>query len=386
MNAHSGSASLTDTASKTAVRVVFLVDGTLVGSWFSRIPDAQAALGLSKGELGLALAAMQLGTIMLLPFASSIGARGSERLSIAIILAVLALLLPVIAWAGSFAILIAALFAFGSMLALVEVAMNGAAHRYEMATGTRIMSSCHGFWSLGAMLGGFGGSAAVALGLSTLQHFGLIAVVSIAVTAWCITGLGATRAAPEPNARVFALPSPAILLLCLACTATVIVEGAMADWAAIYMRDVQAAAASLNGAGYGVFAGLMALARLVGDRVIERYGPVMVMRASGLLSATGLLILALTPPLPLAFLGFALIGVGTAGVFPVVVSAAARRGDRPAGEQVAAVTLTAVTGLFVGPPILGALADQIGLALTLGLLIPVVLLTTLLARETARMR
>jgi MFS family permease len=386
MNAHSGVGTATFVASRAAIRVVFLVDGILVGSWFSRIPDAQAALGLSKGELGVALAAMQLGTIMLLPFASSIGARGSERATIAVILVTLALLLPAIALAGSFAYLIAALFAFGSMLALVEVAMNGAAHRYEMATGTRIMASCHGFWSLGAMLGGFGGSAAVALALSPLQHFGLIAALAIAVTAWCVTGLGATRHEPEPNARVFALPSPAILLLCLACTATVIVEGAMADWAAIYMRDVQAADASLNGAGYGVFAGLMALARLVGDRVIERFGPVMVMRASGLLSATGLLLLAITPPLPLAFLGFALIGVGTAGAFPVVVSAAARRTDRPAGEQVAAVTLTAVTGLFIGPPILGAAADQIGLALTLGLLIPVVLLTTLLARETERVR
>lgn len=362
-----------------AIRLIFFLDGLIIAKWLPHLPDIQAQLGLDVGQLGLALAALPLGIMSSLPLVGTfVIARFSERTAIRVTFFWLALtsVLPGLAWDfPSFAV---ALFFYGSGIAGVEVAMNATADAVESRAGRRIMSSCHGLWSIGNLAGAALGSLALWLQLDAAVTLTVAAPILLALAHASTGQLGDRPISSEPGPAL-ALPDMPLLVLCLLPFAACVLEGAMADWAAVYLRTEHGAQAALTGAGFGVFAAVMAATRLAGDRLVDRFGPVLIARCCGVSGVAGLLVIWLAPGVWAALAGFALMGLATSLIFPISVTAAAAQPGRSAAMNIASLSLICFSGYVIGPPVVGFIADQVGLRNALAYLIPFAFAVLLLA-------
>ncbi|WEK06637.1 MAG: MFS transporter [Candidatus Devosia phytovorans] len=363
----------------TAIRLIFFLDGLIIAKWLPHLPDIQADLDLDVGQLGLALAALPLGIMSSLPLVGTLViAHFSERTAIRISFFWLALtsILPGLAWdLPSFAV---ALFFYGSGIAGVEVAMNATADAVESRVGRRIMSSCHGLWSVGNLTGAALGSLALALQLDASITLTATAPLLLVLAYVSTANLGQSPISSAPGPAL-ALPDVPLLVLCLLPFCACVLEGAMADWAAVYLRSEHGAKAALTGAGFGVFAAIMAATRLAGDRLVDRLGPVFIARCCGISGVLGLLMLWLAPGVWAALLGFALMGLAASLIFPISVTAAAHQPGRSAAMNIASLSLICFSGYVIGPPVVGFIADQVGLRDALACLVPFALGVVLLA-------
>ena len=393
-----------------AIFGVFFFESSVLGQWIPRIPDIKNSLGLSDGGLGLALLMMPLGTLVGFSIAGKIIEMTGLRNACRIFLPLWALLFLGPALAQTFVELSSALVLSGFAIGMIETAMNTEAARIEKAAGKRLMSRCHGFWSLGTMFGALVGGGLAQYGVSVLTHFlltmPLIAVAGF-VAATALPKLGkqsipdlnldaiiSTDAVPvgieshdsegavdNGESGLFRLPSRAILLLCMMPLGIMMVEGAFIDWSAVFMRDVLAAGPWVIALTYSSFSLIMASVRLIGDTLATRFGDLLIVRVSGLAASVGIVLFALAPSVVWAFLAAALSGAGVAIVFPLAVSAAANRPGRTPADNVAALNMIAFSAFLVAPPVIGFLSEAFGLRMALLCLAPVAFMTFLLAGE-----
>jgi MFS family permease len=190
---------------------------------------------------------------------------------------------------------------------------------------------------------------------------------------------GMTTAAERPDAHEgehpkFAVPTWGLLPLCMIGIAAFLVEGAGIDWSTIYMRDVFDAEPFVGGLGLTLFTLFMAVTRLFIDPVVDTYGP---RRVAGTLlgiAAVGVLMVGLAPADWVALVGFALLGLGCSAVYPLAVSAAAQRTDRPAAVNVAAIGQVTFVVFFLAPPMLGFVAEYLGIRNSYLICLPVLAL------------
>jgi MFS family permease len=352
------------------IRLIFFLDGLIIAKWLPHLPDIQFQLGLSLTDLGLALAALPVGIIASLPLVNTVViSRVAERTAVRLTFAWLAItsMLPGLAWdLPSFTV---ALFLYGSGIAGVEVAMNAAADAIETRSGKRIMSSCHGLWSVGNLAGAGLGALALALHLDASISL-MVAAPVLLVLSYVSTGNLSNHAISPVPGPALALPDRSLLILCLLPFCACVLEGAMADWAAVYLRTELGAQAALTGAGFGIFAAIMAATRLTGDRLIDRFGPVFLSRCCGVSGLAGLAVIWSAPNVPVALVGFALMGFAASLIFPISVTAAARHPGRSPGVNIAALSLICFSGYVIGPPIVGFVAGQLGLRGALICLVP----------------
>lgn len=351
---------------RVAVAAFFFVNGALLASWVPHIPAVKASHRLSDGQLGLVLLAMAAGAVLALPLAGGLVARfGSRRVTAAAAIGFclalpLPLASPAVVW------LCLALLGLGAANATLDVAMNAQAILVERRYGRAIMASFHGLFSLGGVAGAAFAGLTMGLGVADRLHLpavaagGLVAVVA-ALPALLPSERG-TAGGPA-----FARPSRALAGLGTLAFLGLLAEGAMADWSAVYLRDALATTPAVAAQGFAAFSLTMAAGRFVGDRVVARFGPARVLRASGAVAALGLALgLALGEPRA-AILGFGLVGLGIANVVPILFSAAGRVRGGEAGMVLAAVATTGYLGLLAGPPLIGFAADLAGLPAALGL-------------------
>lgn len=372
-----------------AIFGVFFAEASVLGQWIPRIPDIKDKLALSDSGLGVVLLMLPLGTLLGLTLASRfIAATGGLRAACRICLPLWALLFilpglaPTVIWLGL------GLFLAGACIAVVETAMNTAAARMETLLGRRLMSRCHGFWSLGTMAGTLVGGAIAQSGASVASHY-LVAMPMIALGGFIaatalprdVDTLDDAATDPPEKRALFSLPHRAMLLLCIMPLGIMMVEGAFIDWSAVFMRDILAADPWLISITYAFFSVVMAAVRLTGDSIASRFGDVVVVRVSGLMSTLGIVLFALAPNSLLAFLGAALSGAGVAIVFPLAITAAARRPGRTPTENVASLNIIAFSAFLISPPLIGILSDAIGLRFALLSIAPLAFLTFLLAGE-----
>lgn len=363
----------------TGIRLIFFLDGLIIAKWLPHLPDIQTQLSLDVGQLGLALAALPLGIMSSLPLVGTfVISRLSERAAIRVTFLWLAVTsaLPGLAWdLPSFAI---ALFFYGAGIAGVEVAMNATADAVETCVGRRIMSSCHGLWSVGNLTGAALDSLALSLHLEATVTLTVEAPILMAL-AYPSTGRLGTSPISSAPGPALALPDLPLLVLCLLPFCACVLEGAMADWAAVYLRTEHGAQAALTGAGFGIFAAVMAATRLTGDRLVDRVGPVFIARCSGVAGLLGLLMIWLAPGVWPALAGFALMGFAASLIFPISVTAAARKPGRSAAMNIASLSLICFSGYVIGPPVVGFIAGVVGLPNALACLMPFALGVLLLA-------
>lgn len=372
---------------------VFFFESSVIGHWIPRIPDIKTALSLSDGALGLALLSMPLGTLIGFSVAGRIIESTGLRAACRVFLPIWAVLFIGPALAQNFTQLALALMISGIAVGMIETAMNTEAARIEKVSGKRLMSRCHGFWSLGTMIGALMGGAMAQWGLTTQTHFiimmPLIAICGfIAATALPVLGENtaaladtAENALPEQPSKLVRLPERAIVLLCVMPLGIMMVEGAFIDWSAVFMRDIMAAGPWIIAITYSSFSIVMATVRLSGDALANRYGDLVIVRVSGVAATAGIALFALAPSTPWAFVAAALSGAGVAIVFPLAVTAAANRPGKSSADNVAALNMISFSAFLIAPPIIGFLSEAFGLRIALLTLAPIACLTFFLARE-----
>ncbi len=355
------------------VMLIFFLQPIAFGSWLPRIPDIQAKLGLGPADLAIALLGMPVGILITLPFAgrfvSRIGGRATIIYGFVAFLAVVSL--PV--FAESIEMLFVALMIVGVALSTLELGLNVEADRAEKTTGLVIMSRCHGFWSLGIMAGSLIGAGAMVLQVSAQWSIPVVALLVLPLALAIGAQLPAepkAAAASSPTAPVapFKLPSLALLGICAFTFGITMTEGAIADWSAVYLKEVLSAGGAATGLGYSVFACLVAAGRFGGDSMKARFGAVAIARGCGSAALVGLLIVLFAPSTLVALIGFGAIGIGVSVGFPLAVTASAGLTDRPAAASVAILSFMALLGFLVGPPVIGFVGEFWGLRTGLAIL------------------
>lgn len=355
----------------------FFVYSFCMGSIFPRLPDIQEAMGVGEGALGLALIGSAVGTLVSLTFAGRIvEVIGYRRVLLAAI-PLLSVLYALASWASNPLAFFLLLLPVGLTIGAIEVIINVEADRVEHAIGRRIMSRAHAFWSLGFFAAGMVGSFVAQTGLAV--HYHLMIMIPIVIMATLVV-LGRFEPAPHragtstEAAPRFARPTMAIMALVAVCLSAMLMEGAGIDWSAIYMRDIFGAEPFWAGLAVATVAGSQGVARFFADGFVERFSPVVVARVLLTVLGAGVLLAFFAPAAIVAYLGFALIGIGSSALFPLAMSAAAQQTDRPAAINVAALAQFSFTAFLLGPPLLGLIAEHFGIQWVFGVGFPLVLL------------
>ena len=369
------------------IMAIFFLQAVALTNWFPRIPDMQHQLGLGPGELSICLIGSSIGGFIVTFFTGSLIHRISPRraMFLAMIAYYVAQTLP--GWAWNVPSLFAALFLTGATFVTVDVASNVEAARIQDSLGRRIISTCHGFWSAGAMLGALIGGAFAEYLVDTRYHLLVVGLVGLPIGLLLVRALPAAPAADEPTVEtppVFVAPSVGMLGLCVFAFGAIIGELTARNWAAVFLRETIGTSAAAAGWGLGVFSAAMAIGRFAGDRLADALGPASLGRICAALAVAGLVALVTADGLPLALAGFTALGLGVSVGYPLSVSAAAARGDRPAALNVASLSLIAYTGSLVGPPLVGYVAEGAGLRVGLAAILPLLVLGGLFAGELKR--
>jgi MFS family permease len=366
---------------RVGVAAVFFLNGFGYGSWVPRLAELQDKLRLSEGQLGLALFMIAIGALLAMPLAGAAAHRFGSRATSGLTVALFGLALPGVALAPGLLWLGLALLFLGAATGALDVAMNSQGVAVEKRYWRPIMAALHGMFSLGGMAGAAATGVIATADLALLPHFaGVGALVALLGLAACRAMLpaAAEKGAGGPG---FARPSRAILLPGVVALAGLLAEGAVGDWSAVYLGASLGAGTTVAAAAFAAFSLAMAAGRFSGDRLVARLGGDLVVRAGGALAAAGLGLTLLIGSPAVAVLGFGLVGAGLSCVFPVVLSSAARAPGLPPSAAIAAVCTVGYFGFLIGPPMIGGLAELIGLPAALGL---VVLLCALIAALGSR--
>ncbi|WVT76757.1 MFS transporter (plasmid) [Sinorhizobium chiapasense] len=364
------------------IMLIFFLQPIAFGAWLPRIPDVQQRLGLGPAELAVALLGMPVGILLTLPFAGRFVAWIGGRATILYGFVVFLALVWLPTWASSIEGLFVTLAIVGVALATLELGLNVEADAIEKHSGQLIMSTCHGFWSLGIMTGSLIGVGFAALRVAPEWAVPLTAALMLPISVAFAsqlprlqTGEAAVAEATPSRRR---LPSLALLGVCFFVVGITMTEGAVADWSAVFLRDVYGLSGASAGFGYSIFAFMVAAGRFAGDRLKASYGPVAVARACGIASVTGLVLVVMSPAAWVALAGFAAMGFGVSVGFPLAVTAAADQKDRPAAASVAILSFIALLGFLLGPPLIGLVAEHSDMRFGLGVLVPFLAVSLLL--------
>jgi MFS family permease len=368
------------------VAVVFAANGAMFGNWAVRIPDVKLDLGLSEASLGAALLVPAAGALVSMPLTGALSSRFGSR-AVTVAMTLLFVTVPcLLGLAPSLPWLVPALFVFGLGYGGLDVAMNAQAVTVERALGRPVMSSFHAAFSAGALVGSLTGALAAAADVPLVVHLGGTGLVLLAVAGPLLPALlREERADPHERGPLFARPTGRLLPLAVIALAVLLAEGAVADWSAVHLRQELGAAAGTAGLAFTAFSLTMVLGRLLGDRLVAAWGRVKTVRVSAVIAAAGGMDVVLSPSVPVVIAGYAALGVGLACMVPLVFVAAAGNDPEP-GPALAAVSTPGYVGFLLGPPVIGGLAEVVGLGTALALL-PVLLVgVALLAGRTAPSR
>lgn len=362
---------------------IFVLQALGVGAIQTRIPDVQVAIGLNDAALGLALMGLPAGALAVFLFSSKIIERFGPRQSVLGFLPIQTLAAGAIAVAPSFWALFALLFVMGIGAAVTNIAMNVEADRIEAASGKRIMNTCHGAWSIGFLAVALLGSPIRGLGIAPVLHMGVVVpLILIAMLAIVLPMQDAPERAHRGHVdrkRRLAWPTLMTLALVAFGLGGELLEGASRSWSIIFLRDSFSIPAWLESLALPALLVMMAVGRLLADRQIDRFGPVRVARVMSAAGFVGLCAVVFSSNAGMALFGFGLVGLGICVLYPMMLSAAAGIGDRPAAENVAAMTLVVQIISLGAPLLIGAVAQNFGIRVAFGMLLPLLALGGLMA-------
>lgn len=361
-----------------AVSALFFCNGLVVGGWAPKLPAMMARLGIGESVAGLLVLVLGLGSVCLMPVFGALVARRGSAHAVRLASALFAPSLIWISLAPTVWTVAAAVLLFGGLIGGMDVAMNANAVAVERARRRAIMSSCHGFWSLGGVAGAGAGGVLIQT-LGETGHALLATLAVAAILAWAFPRLLRDPPRGGQAHQPLRLPrTPMPYLIGLMALASMIPEGAILDWGAVYLQREMGAPLSLAGWGFAACAAAMAVMRFLGDGIRRRLGAVKTLRISGALAMAGLALAGLAPSAAAAIAGFALAGVGIANMVPIAFSAAGNLPGLAQGIGLSVVTTMGYSGILLAPGSIGFLAERMSfsiifMGLSLLLLVPLLL-------------
>jgi hypothetical protein len=346
------------------VYLCFFLFAVSLGALMARLPDMQTILMVDKSELGLVLIGMAIGALVSLTFASPLIARLGVRITAFATVLGISALLALVPWIDNAAIVFCILCCTGLLVGALEINLNVEIGRLEDLSGRGYMSRAHGFWSLGFFVTALASSAIRQAGVPIQLHLAAIFAIVLVAGTMVISGMAPAPKRTVTNvgkAPLIAAPTLGLLPLCAIGIAAFLVEGAGVDWSAIYMRDVFSSEPFIGGLGLTLFTFFMTAARLLVDPIVDRQGARRVAAALLALSIAGLATVWLAPHPFVSLAGFSMMGAGCSAVYPLAISAAAQRTDRPSHLNVAALGQISFVIFFLAPPLLGFVAEHAGI-------------------------
>jgi len=349
-----------------AIGMVFISVGFLFGNWATLIPFIKQEFDLNDAQLGLLLLSFPIGATVMNPFSTFFINRfgmlkttllGLIFLAVTYIIPVSATWLPLV----SFGLMIV-----GMCLSVTNVAMNTCVTSLEHQYGINIMSTCHGMFSAGLMFGSIASSFLQGMKIMPSYQMAVIAVaiiILVLVVGQTILGIHEEKIQVNENKGAkFILPKGALLLMILISLCTNITEGTMADWTAVYMRDIVRTDDYFIGWGLAGYSMFMSLGRFLGDALIPRFGGNVVLRTGGIIAALGVALAIFFPYTITAILGFTLVGAGVSCGAPILYGSAARLPGMAKGAGLATLNTFSMGGFLAGPVIIGFISKSANLS------------------------
>ncbi|WEK33621.1 MAG: MFS transporter [Candidatus Pseudobacter hemicellulosilyticus] len=362
---------------RIAVIVLFFANGFLYGNWTARLPSIKAFYGIGNGTLGTLLFTIALGALVAMPIAGWIAHKFSnERLTLITGL-LFCCSVPLMPLSDNLWVARCLFFSIGMFSGAMDVSMNGQAVLVERAWKKPIMSSFHALFSIGMAAGAGVAALFSRFSISLPLHLVLVALAALTGLLVCsrlvLLQLPAAGSDPSPAAAHFRMPALAILPLGIIGFCGMTGEGAIADWSAIFMHTVVGSTESFSALAFGIFGAAMTIGRLGGDYLTHALGKKTLLIADVLLAIAGLSMVLLIANSWASITGFFLVGIGLATVVPIIYSTAGNIKGLTPSAGIAMVSTIGYMGFFLGPPMIGYIADQwglrIGLAYVIGLFV-----------------
>lgn len=360
----------TERRARIGVAAVFLTNGAVFANLLPRYPEIKASLELSNAQLGAAVAAFPFGALLAGLTASTLVRRYRSSRVATFGMVVVAVGILFAGLAPNWGLLAGALFVAGAADAVVDVGQNAHALRVQRRYGRSIFNSFHATWSAGSVLGGLMGSAAAGLALPLGLHLGVSAgiFVAVAMVAYRFLLPGPEDSEREPTASPARVRSRAggrallvVLVLGVIASAGALVEDSGASWAAVYLSGSLGAAAAVAGLGFVALQALEFLGRVVGDRLVDRFGQRAVARGGAAIVVVAMGLALAFPTVPGTIVGFGLAGLGVATLIPAAMHAADELPGLPTGAGLTVVSWLLRIGFLVAPPVVGLVADATSL-------------------------
>lgn len=345
---------------RMSIAFFFALSGLALANWTTRMPAIRERFGLNEADIGMLLFCPVIGSLTFVILAnfltSRFGSRRMTRLGAYMIIASLVC----IGWSFTTGLLAISLVLFGSGTGLMNIAMNDQASTLERRYRRSIMSSFHGMFSMGMMVGGLLSGGLTYLGLNPDIHLTCVAIALL------IGALISKRLlihppprSERPRGALFVIPRGRLWLAGIIASATVFVEGSLTDWAAIFLRELGSDGGFAT-LGVTTFAGAMTFGRLFGDRWLDRVGPERALQVGSVMGFLGLSFAIFLGSPTWSLVGFALVGLGLSTLFPCLLSLARRNTQMTPSASIAAVAMMGYVSLLAGPSLLGFLAHVVG--------------------------
>lgn len=358
---------------RLAAAIAFFVNGFVLGSWTPQVPVLADRLGITSSTLGLFILVLGLGAMTAMPLIGGAVAKSGSRGSVLATQLLLAFALPLLSLAPSIPFAALAIFFYGMTLGGMDVAMNANAVAVERGHGKAIMSSFHGFWSVGGFVGAGAGGAVIAA-IGPLGHTLVVGGFALSML-WPVwrhmledRQVASTENAAKPVGLTSLIAAARRDRAALATAFAIgvfslfamVPEGAAIDWSAIYLRQDLGADITTSGFAFAAFSAAMALFRFMGDGIRNAIGAVGTVRLSLAVAVAGLALIAAAPTLVIALAGFTLLGAGLSNIVPIAFSAAGNVEGLKPGIGIAIATTFGYSGILIAPAAIGALADRFG--------------------------
>ncbi len=362
-----------------AARFIFFVSGFGFSTWAPMIPIIKENLHIGSDVIGLLILCIGVSSFLVMPiaglFANKFGCKNVLRF-MGFCMGVEIIILSMLPSVWLYAVFLVFLGAIGGML---NVNMNLHAVIVEKLSKKRMMSGMHALWSVGCFVGAGLFSILAKMGFSMsmigITHGIIIFVVIAIISKFFLPYKGAS------NEKAFALPKGIVILFGILAVTSFLGEGGMMDWSGVFLTEAKGVDLSLAGTGFATFSAAMLVGRLLGDKIVQKFGEQKVVICGGLLSCIAYVLSIVLDDLFLIQCSFALLGLGAANIVPVVYTLLGRQKVMPINAGVTAVTSMGYMGVMFGPAILGFIAHGIGITAVFCILALLFFIQAIIARH-----
>jgi MFS family permease len=366
----------------------FVLLGTLFGAWATFIPFVKNKFSIDDAQLGTLLFFFPIGAAIFNPFSAwvikKMGMKNATTMGM--ILVCITYLLPLVM--NSLLLTSIGLCITGMSIAQLNVAMNTCVSCIEKNDKIHIMSSSHGMFSIGLMIGSVSASISFGAGVSPILHMICLSTLGVILAMYTRPIISSiyentfNETVENENGKILSSEVKFnIFMMIVVSVCSNITEGTMADWTAVYMKDVVNTSDYFIGWGLSGYSFFMAAGRFLGDGVVPKFGPKKVLFFGSLLAGFGLLIVILLPFTIISIIGFSLVGFGVSFSSPILYGSSARIPGFSAGKGLAILNSLGMIGFLTGPVLIGYISRASNLQIAFASLLVLIVIWGTMAKK-----